>query len=442
VTLSFFQEQPEWRRRWLRALGLVFLVAVVVAVAVIRAGKQQIGTDFHVFWQAGYNFAHGLPLYQQLPGARNFIYPPFAAQVFQLLGLFPLKVAAGLFYVASVGFIFAAAWLTRDLVHQLEPHRPARLPLVLAFLFSANFILNNLNMLQVNLLVFVLCLLGIRAFAENRETAAGGWFVAATALKITPAFFVIWAMIRGTRRSVVAIVGFGILCLTLPLIQRGPSQGVTDLAAYYQGFLREFSAGRVLATYTNQNLGAMIYRAMIPMTSGGMESYNYAYLPSLAGAAPLIYRGLAVGLLAIFLAHLIRLRTIGKPVGTLEIASVFLASHLLSGLTWKAHLVTFLFVSYAFFSLDPRPMSRGGRLALGLAWAGIAVLGLGRDVIGSRLHHYVGGYSVIVWVMLLLFTLSIVWSQTGRGAGTENGEREELQRERELRQSAERVVPK
>jgi hypothetical protein len=87
------------RQLWLRWLGSLAILAVVVAVAVDRASQQRIGTDFHVFWQAGYDFPHGLPLYQHLEGARHFIYPPFAAQVFQVLGLFPLKVAAGLFYV-------------------------------------------------------------------------------------------------------------------------------------------------------------------------------------------------------------------------------------------------------------------------------------------------------------------------------------------------------
>ena len=96
---------------------------------------------------------------------------------------------------------------------------------------------------------------------------------------------------------------------------------------------------------------------------------------------------------------------------TLEISSVFLASHLLSGLTWKAHLVTLLFVYYAFFLLDPGEMGRRGRVALGLVWIGMGAIGFGRDLIGDRLHHYVGGYSVIVWVMLLLFGLSIAWSQ-------------------------------
>jgi hypothetical protein len=67
-------------------------------------------------------------------------------------------------------------------------------------------------------------------------------------------------------------------------------------------------------------------------------------------------------------------------------------------------------VFYVFLSRDPRPMSRAGRLALGLGWAGIAVIALGRDIVGDRLHHYTGGYSIIVWVMLLLFGLSVAWS--------------------------------
>ena len=400
------------RRLRTRLVGLVVLVVVAAAVATERASQQRIGSDFHVFWQAGYDFAHGSPLYQRLPGARLFLYPPFAAQVFQVLSLFPLKVAAWLFYVASVCLVVVAVGLSRDIVRRLDPPRgSARLPLALAVVFSANFILNNLNLLQVNLLILVLCLLGIRAFAQQREVAGSGWVVAATAIKLTPAFFVPWVLIRGTRRSLAAVAGFGILCLTLPMVQRGFHQGLTDLTTYYQSFLQQFASGRVVADYTNQNLAAMVYRAVVPRAWGQGETYNYVYLPSLETAAPLIYRVLALVVVTAFLAHLVRLRIRRRPLSPLEISSVFLASHLLSGLTWKAHLVTLLFVFYVFFVLDPREMGRGGRVALGLAWIGIAAIGFGRDLMGDRLHHYIGGYSVIVWVMLLLFGLSITWSQ-------------------------------
>jgi hypothetical protein len=401
-----------WRRDWWRLVGIGVLMAATGVAATQRAEKQQIGTDFHVFWQAGYDFAHGLPLYQPLPGARTFKFPPFAAQVFQVLGILPLRLAAWLFYVASVALVLVAAGITSRLVQRIEPARRRTLvPLLLALLCSAVFVLDNLVHVQVNQLTFVLCLVGIAAFVAGREVAGTGWLVAATAIKLTPLFFVIWAVIRGSRRALAGVVGFGALTVALPIVQRGVAQGLLDLTTYYHSFIQQFASGFVVTNYRNQNLAAMIYRAVIPRASEDAWPYDYAYLPSLQAAAPLIYRVLGLALLAIFLAHLIRLRTSGRPVGALEVSSVFLVSHLLSGITWKAHLVTLLFVFYVFFTLDIRRMSRPGGIALGLAWAAIMVIGLGRDLVGSRLHHYFAGYSVFVWVMLLLFGLSVAWSQ-------------------------------
>jgi len=397
--------------RWGRALGVILFAGVVAVAAARRADKQGPGTDFHVFWRAGYEFAHGLPLYRPPPGTRELKYPPFAAQVFQPLGILPLRTAAWLFYVASVGLIFLAIWLCRDILRGLEPaRRPGPLPLMLATLCSAGFMVDNLVHVQMNLVTFVLCLLGIRAFVARREVAGAGWLVAATAIKLVPAFFLPWVVIRGSKRSVLAVLAFAILCLILPVVQRGPTQGWTDLTEYYSTFLQQYTAGAVVTNYRNQNLAALVYRAVVPAAAEDLPGYDYAYLPSLAPAAPLLYRGLALLVLAGFLANLIRLRAVRRKVGGLEISSVFLTAHLLSGITFKAHLVTLLFVFYTFFVLDPKRVGAAARWAMGLAWAGIVIIGLGRDMIGSRIHHYLAGYSAFVWVMLLLFGLSVTWS--------------------------------
>jgi hypothetical protein len=112
--------------------------------------------------------------------------------------------------------------------------------------------------------------------------------------------------------------------------------------SYFAAFLRQYASGAVVTDYTNQNLAAMIYRAVtIPATP---ERFSYYYLPSLQPAAPLLYLALALLLLAAFLGRLVWLSRARRPITGLEIAGVFLTSHLLSGITWKAHLVTLLFV--------------------------------------------------------------------------------------------------
>ena len=174
-----------WGGPWSRGRIAAVAAASIIAVAfsVVRGLHEQVGGDFHVFWQAGRNFFTGAPLYHgDLPGARNFIYPPFAAFVFQALALLPLQVAASIFSCLNVALWVGAAYLTRDIVARTFPnYNPARLPFVLALVFSAQFFLNNFNLVQVNEVIFVLTLLGIRAALREREVEAAVWFVVATA---------------------------------------------------------------------------------------------------------------------------------------------------------------------------------------------------------------------------------------------------------------------
>jgi hypothetical protein len=412
-------EPHKWR--WPRALGALGLFALVATAAVGRAEKQRIGTDFHVFWQSGRDFAHGLPLYQPLEGARTLLYPPFAAQAFQSLAVFSLKPAAALFYVGNVFLLLVAVWLTRDIVRRLDgKERQQRLALILAIVLSGQFVLNNLNLLQMNLVIFVLCLLGARGIVLGRPWAVG-WVVIATLIKITPIFFVVWAVVRGGWRAFRAALVVGLGGLLLPVAQRGLRLGIADLTAYYDSFLQQFAAGGVVTNYTNQTIGAMVYRAVT--TPKSPQPFEYHYLSSLQSSAPVIYRTLAVIIFSVFLLYIIRLAKARQPFTSFEIASVFLVGHLLSGVTWKAHMVTFLFVFYSLLAIEHRALPRGARLGLGAAWLGMAVIGLsGRDLVGSTIHHYVGGYSVFVWVMLLLLILCIALS-SGSLPGLRSGAR-------------------
>ena len=127
------------RRSVPTVLLIVCALAVAIPLSIEQGLRQQVGHDFHVFWQAGYNFATGHPLYHGYPpGARPLKYPPFAALVFQPLAVFPLQVAGALFSLLNLILWVVAVYLTREIVARTFPERNlSTLPLVLAVLFTA-----------------------------------------------------------------------------------------------------------------------------------------------------------------------------------------------------------------------------------------------------------------------------------------------------------------
>jgi len=149
-------------------LILALAVGVALAMALPVGLRQHVGDDFHVFWQAGRNFATGAPLYHDsLPGARPLKYPPFAALVFTPLAIFSLPVAGVVMSVLNLALWVAAVVLTRDIVARTSPAGGAgRWPLVLAFILSAQYFLDNFHHVQMNEVTLVLALLGIRAYLD------------------------------------------------------------------------------------------------------------------------------------------------------------------------------------------------------------------------------------------------------------------------------------
>ena len=168
--------------------------------------------------------------------------------------------------------------------------------------------------------------------------------------------------------------------------------------------------------YTNQNLIAANFRLGRP--SHESESLNYRLFNLSEQEVRTIYRVSFMTLLILFLTNLIFLRIKNKPINAFELSSVFLIGHLLSGITWKAHLITFIFIFMTFFSVDYKALKHFPKAVMYFISFLIALIGVtGRDVIGSTLHYYSGGYSIIVWMMVMLFICCIWFSINPRVLG-------------------------
>ena len=395
------------KRGWGRwpALGLL---ALAVFLSIRQGSHQAIGHDFHVFWQAGRDFATGHPLYRDyLPGARQFKYPPFAAFLFQALAIFPLKLAAVFFSLLNLGLWGASVFLTREIVARISPpDQRANWLLLLAGLLSAQFFLDNFHHVQMNGVILVLTLLGISAYLNGLDLRASAFLVAATAIKVTPIVFLAWLVLRGSRRVLVVVPLMLAGCILLPLVLRGRDQGTEDLREYYHTFLEGHQHGNIDSYTAGQNLAALVSRMSRPGETQGQPSYRY--LPLSQRQAQVTYRVMWVAVLLLFLARLAELRIRHRPVTGYELSMVFLTGYLISPITFTTHLVGLLFVFYVFLSTPREALRRQWLLPAGILLFGILITGLsGRDLVGRTAYLAVRGYSLIAWTLFLLFLASL-----------------------------------
>ncbi len=404
---DFARDRPVLRAAALA--GLAFGIVALLIVAGARARAFGPGSDFHARWLAGQWFSAGQPLYVYQPGIAHPTYPPFAAQVFQLFALVPLPVAAGAFFLVNVALLPVAVVLVRRIFRATWPGWRARWPLVLAAVCSAEFLLANVNALHVNAALFVLVLWGIAAWLDGRQGAGAVAFVVATGIKLVPAFLVLWALVRGRRPAVLATVWAGLVVLGLPLVQRGPAQGLRDLADYHTTLLAGVIGGHVNARATNHNLAGAVHRLTRPPQ---VPEPDYRVAALSEGTVRWTIRAATIAIAAVFLGTIVALRLRREPLTAFEWSAALLAGHLVSAMTWRAHLVTLLFVLTAFFSIPRAPLGPAARLGWWAVAALVGVVGFsGRDLVGRAAFHWINGHGVISATLLVLFGMAIGLSQ-------------------------------
>jgi alpha-1,2-mannosyltransferase len=361
-----------------------------------------------VFWQAGRNFATGHPLYHDyVPGARPLKYPPFAAMVFVPLGLLSLQVAGTLFSLLNLALWIAAVYLTRSILARTFPGRnPTIWPVVLGVVLSAQFFLDNFHHAQMNEVIFVLVLLGVDAYLRELDLRAAGYIVAATAIKITPIFFLAWLVIRGRSRAALPVPLLLLACVLVPMALRGPARGASELVEYYHSFLEGHQHGEISEYTGGQNLAAFVNRMMRPAENP--RGVSYRYLSASEQTAQQTYHGLWLAVMLLFLGQLVSLRVQQKQLSAFEISGVFLAGLLLSPITFTTHLVSLLFVYTTFLTIRVSTLSPAERVVAVILGIGMLVTGIsGRDVVGATIYYGVKGYSLMTWSMLLLFLAAI-----------------------------------
>lgn len=321
------------RRHSRRAIALTAVVLTVFTLSLAtfahgRLNFQVYRIDLDVYRLGAHAWLAGHDLYGPLPRTRNgldlgFTYPPISAVAMSPLAVIPQRLAGVVVTAASLGLLMAVVALflrTAGLADRPRSWRSAAALLPAAVLIEP--VRTTLAYGQINILLMALvafdCLVPSTVYRVRGELVGwprGALVGVAAALKLTPAVFVLYFLVRRQWRA--AATAAASFAATTGL---GFVLAPGDSARYWGGAV--FQTGRIgpMAFAGNQSLNGVLNRAHL---TGGAQQAAW-----LAAAA-------AVGLLA--LVSVRRAALAGRPLWALSLTAC--AELLVSPVSWSHHWV-------------------------------------------------------------------------------------------------------
>lgn len=181
------------------------LAAEVLGIVVFSAAYDSL--DFRIYWLGGHVMTDGSRLYRDQLAGHYFTNTPFMAALFAPLAALPLLLARMLWQLSSLAAFAWACALTVRMAGR-------RIPLVVAV--AAGLLLQpvwqSFFLGQVNLILLGLVLADLHRVARGRPAGIGVGI--ATAIKLTPAVFVVLLLLsRRTKDAVTATATFAVCTL-------------------------------------------------------------------------------------------------------------------------------------------------------------------------------------------------------------------------------------
>jgi hypothetical protein len=339
-----------------RTLVVTLVLLAVSAAYVLRISGGM--ADFSVYYRAGQRMAAHETIYQPSDGHYMFKYFPSAALVYVPLTALPVEGAKAVWFGLSIAALAGMFRITGSLVSA----SPAPYALVVSGLILAKYFLHELRLGQINILVTLVMLLGIRALDDRRgergELQSGALTGLAIALKPYAALLLPYFVLTRRWRGAAALLSALAAALALPALFYGVDGNLSLLRQWAVELSR--STPSLLTNNDNVSVAAFFTK---------WRGEGQALAPTLV-----VLGGLAVVTTAVVL------RGRGQPrAHVLDSALVLTLIPLVSPLGWDyTFLMSLLAVHLVVSSLSAFPLPVRWLLAANFAIVALATY----DVLG------------------------------------------------------------
>jgi len=341
------------------------------------------------------------------------------------LSFFPQPIAASFWYLVNVASLILSITIAlylnegarvpiRNWISEIDMvDRVRKLTLVFALILSARFWLNSIEHGQVNLLLWCIVLVAILSFRLNKVLIGSALLSLSIIIKILPALFLFYYLLRRKFNIVVLSLFWIGLFLVIPAVVLGWEYNLDLLTAWYHKILEpNFTQGAIGVGDSNQSFPAMLTR-FLSATSANEETGATVNFLSLSDKTISLLKMLSS---FVFLAVIAGLALFGKEKSVqrenLELSIVLLSAVLMPMLAWKAYFVasTMGYTAIVYLIIKAQD-KRQHRFQIALVSASFVLHTLTSDGIwGWKLAHVFQSYSCVTFSMLLLYAALMMTS--------------------------------
>jgi hypothetical protein len=405
-----------------RRLALTMLAIVIVAAGLYIAGKSggdplAYRNDFNVFYHAAREVLAGRDPYQSsLAEWTPYLYPPLLAIVLAPLALFPLPVAAYVWFLINAVSIIAAALMSARLGRDDESTNEGKVagseggpvaPLVaaLSLLIVARFVLDNFSLGQVNPLLAALAAAHVYLYSRDKKIASALVLSIAVSIKLTPLVLIAYHVARRRWKFAAAALATCVALTALSFVPLG-SRAPEAFQIFVNRTIKN-EQGYDLADAGNQSLRGALARLTLDST-GTLDQV----------ATDLSRRPFdTLTLMISFLLFAVAMIAGSRARTELLAAAPFVCCVvLLSPLSWKAHFVMLILPVVCLVAEALR--ARGTRRAILIAVLAVIFVLFNLTsprVIGLQSAEWADAHSLVFIGALLIFGASL-WTPHVRAA--------------------------
>lgn len=213
-------------------------------------------SDFGVCYQGGQRILKGETLYRASDGHLQYKYSPASAVFFSLFALLPYEAAKFIWYFLELTLLFFSLVLSYNVLP--SKHKKKGFIVILTFLVMAKFLGREIELGQVNIFIFFLLIMMVKATVEKNDIKSGLFWGLSLLFKPYALVFFPYFVLKKRFRLIASGLGTILLGFIVPVIFYGFSGSLVVLKEWYSTLSK--STPSLMDHYDNSSIHAFFLK--------------------------------------------------------------------------------------------------------------------------------------------------------------------------------------